>query len=64
MAKVWRWVAIICLCLLVFGMALIGVAYATGGSLERVLATTDIADMTKFISREQLQYYLSLVFPQ
>ena len=54
MGKMWKWVLLICFCLLLLGAALVGVAYATGGSVERVLVTTDIADMTKFMSREQI----------
>ena len=62
MSRVWKWVAVISLILLVFSAALIGVSYATGGSLQRLLSTTDIADMTKFVSREQLQIYVDQVF--
>lgn len=58
MAKIWKWVAIVCLVLLVIGAILIGVAYATGSSAERLIATTDITDMTKFISRDQLETYV------
>lgn len=61
MSKIWRWVLIVCAVLLVLGMALVGVAYATGGSVERLLMTTDVADMTKFISREQLEFYLTIL---
>ena len=61
MSKVWRWVAILCAILLVLGLALIAVAYASGSSLERLSATTDILDMTKYIPREQLQHYLTLI---
>ena len=61
MSKIWRWVMILCGILLVQGLALVGVAYATGGSVERLLVTTDVADMTKFISREQLELYLTII---
>ena len=61
MSKIWRWVMIRCGILLVLGLALVGVAYATGGSVERLLVTTDVADMTKFISREQLELYLTMI---
>ena len=61
MSKIWRWVMILCVILLVLGLALVGVAYATGGSVERLLVTTDVADMTKFISREQLELYLTMI---
>ena len=54
MSKVWRWVAIAFSVLMIFGIALLAVAYATGGSFERLIQTTDIADMTKFVSRDQL----------
>ena len=54
MSKVWRRVAIVFSVLMILGIALLAVAYATGGSFERLIRTTDIADMTKFISREQL----------
>ena len=45
-----------------FGIALLAVAYATGGSFERLIQTTDIADMTKFVSRDQLLVYVTAVF--
>ena len=61
MTKIWKWVAIISLILLILGAALLGVSYATGSSVERLMSTTDIMDMTKFATREQLQYYLSYV---
>ncbi len=62
MAKIWRWVAVISGLVLVLGLALLGVAYATGGSVERLMATTDIFDMTKFVSRDQLEIYVTQVF--
>lgn len=62
MSKVWRWVAIVFSVLMVLGIALLAVAYATGGSFERLIRTTDIANMTKFISREQLLVYVTAVF--
>jgi hypothetical protein len=62
MSKIWRWVVILCGILLILGLALVGVAYATGGSVERLLVTTDVADMTKFISREQLAVYVNMFF--
>ena len=46
MSKVWRWVAIAFSVLMIFGIALLAVAHATGGSFERLIQTTDIADMT------------------
>ena len=62
MSKVWRRVAIVFSVLMILGIALLAVAYATGGSFERLVRTTDIADMTKFISREQLLVYVTAVF--
>ena len=62
MSKVWRRVAIVFSVLMILGIALLAVAYATGGSFERLIRTTDIADMTKFISREQLLVYVTAGF--
>ena len=62
MSKVWRRVAIVFSVLMILGITLLAVAYATGGSFERLIRTTDIADMTKFISREQLLVYVTAVF--
>jgi len=62
MNKVWRIIFIICGILLVLGLALVGVALMTGGSAGRLLATTDIADMTKFFSREQLVTFVNFFF--
>lgn len=62
MSKVWRRVAIVFSVLMILGIAMLAVAYATGGSFERLIRTTDIADMTKFISREQLLVYVTAVF--
>ncbi len=62
MSRIWRWVAILTAILLVLSAALIAVAYASGGSINRLLSTTDIADMTKFMSREQLELYVNRVF--
>ena len=62
MSKAWRWVAIVFSVLMILGIALLAVAYATGGSFERLIRTTDIADITKFISREQLLVYVTAVF--
>lgn len=61
MSKIWRWVGTVCAILLVLGLALMGVALATGGSMDRLMSTTDIMDMTKFASREQLQNVLTLI---
>lgn len=62
MSKVWRWVAIVFSVLMILGIALLAVAYATGGSIERLIQTTDIADMTKFVNRDQLLIYVTAVF--
>ena len=62
MSKVWRQVAIVFSVLMILGIALLAVAYATGGSFERLIRTTEIADMKKFISREQLLVYVTAVF--
>ena len=62
MSKVWRQVAIVFSVLMILGIAQLAVAYATGGSFARLIRTTDIADMTKFISREQLLVYVTAVF--
>ena len=62
MSKAWRVVLVICGILVLLGAVLLGVAYLTGGSFTRVLATTDVADMTKFFSREQLDQFLSLFY--
>ena len=51
MSTVWRWVAIAFSVLMIFGIALLAVAYAT-----------DIADMTKFVSRDQLLVYVTAGF--
>ena len=53
---------IICAIMLAFSLALVGVAYATGGSFSRLSATTDIFDMTKFISRAELESYVNRGF--
>ena len=62
MTKIWKWVAVLSLLMLLFGAALIGVGYFSGSSLQRLLQTTDIADMTKFASREQLELWVNAAF--
>ena len=62
MAMIWRWVAMLGVFLLLMGLVLVGVAYATGGSVDRVMATTDIMDLTKYVSRDQLEAYVTQVF--
>ena len=49
--------------LLIVGVALVGVSLLTGGSAERILYTTDIADMTKFFPREQIEAVVNFLFP-
>lgn len=61
MAKIWKWVAIISLILLILGAALVGAGYFTGSSLQRIIETTDFFDMTKFASREVLESYVSVI---
>ena len=62
MSKAWRIILVTCGILLLLGVALAGVGALTGGSVSRIVATTDIADMTKFFSREQLDMLLSFFF--
>ncbi len=59
MGNIWKWVVIISAFILVIAIALIGVAYVTGGSVQRVMETTDIMDMTKFLSRDVLEAYVT-----
>ena len=61
MSNIWRWVGIVCLILLLLGLALLGVAYATGASPQWLMAQTDILDMTKFMTREELQHYVTII---
>ena len=63
MSKAWRWVAIVFSVLMILGIALLAVAYATGGSVNRLIETNrEMFDMTKFVSREQLETYVTAVF--
>ena len=62
MTKIWKWVSVLSLLMLLFGAALVGVGYFGGSSFARLLQTTDIADMTKFATREQLEYWVYAVF--
>lgn len=62
MRKTWRIVLTICVILLILGVAVMGVGLFTGGNFSRILYTTDIADMTKFFSREQIESVVSLFF--
>ncbi len=58
MSRIWKWVGGIAVILLVLGLVLIAVAYASGSSFTRLTTTTDIMDMTKFFTREQLEQYV------
>ena len=62
MIRMWKWVSVLSLLMLLFAAALIGVGYFGGSSLGRLLQTTDIADMTKFATREQLETWVYAVF--
>ncbi|MBR6114243.1 MAG: hypothetical protein IKQ10_03580 [Oscillospiraceae bacterium] len=62
MTSIWKWVAVISLLMLAISLALVGVAYFSGSSVQRLLQTTDIADMTKFVSRDQLELYVNALF--
>lgn len=62
MDKVWHGVMITVGILLILGVVVIGVAYITGGSLTRVINTSDIADLTKFFSREQIEAAVELFY--
>ena len=62
MGKIWRLVLTICVILVILGVAVMGVGLLTGGSFSRILGTTDIADMTKFFSREQIENVVSFFF--
>ena len=62
MVKIWKWVSVLTLLALLFGAALIGVGYFGGSSFQRLIQTTDIADMTKFATREQLQTWVYTIF--
>lgn len=62
MTRIWKWVAVLSLLMLFFGAALISVGYFGGSSVQRLIQTTDIADMTKFATREQLETWVYAVF--
>ena len=63
MSKINRLLLTLCLTLALLGIALLGVGMLTGGSAERILYTTDIADMTKFFPREQIEAVVNFLFP-
>ena len=62
MGKMWRLVLTICVILLILGVAVTAVGLLTGGSISRILQTTDIADLTKFFSRDQIESVVSFFF--
>jgi hypothetical protein len=61
-AKAWKIILIIAAALFVLGLALAAASLISGGSLSRILSTTDVEDYTKFISREQLAAWLPWFF--
>lgn len=63
MRKVNRFFSILGLFLLILGLALIGVGILTGGNAHRILYNSDIADMTKFFTREQIEAVVNFLFP-
>lgn len=62
MNKLWRFLSFFVIVLVFASLALLGVGLLTGGSFNRILYTTDIADMTKFFSREQIEMVVSFFF--
>lgn len=62
MTKLRHLISAVCVALVILGIALIGVGFLTGGSAERILFNTDIADMTKFFTREQIESVVDLFF--
>ena len=49
--------------IILLGVALIGVGMLTGGNAHRILYNTDIADMTKFFPREQIEAVVNFLIP-
>ena len=62
MGRIWKWVGMICLGLLALGVAMLCAGLITGGGFSRIRETTDLLDMTKFVSREKLEVYVQSVF--
>jgi len=60
-SRVGRLVVFLAMALLVLGLALALVSFVTGGSVSRILSTTDVADYTKYVSQEQLDTWLSML---
>ncbi len=62
MNKLKRFALTLSFALILLGVALIGVSLLTGGSVRRILYTTDIADMTRFFSRERIEAVVDFFF--
>ncbi len=62
MRKIGRFISFLAVVCILLGLALVGVGLLTGGDAVRILYTTDIADMTKFFSREQIEQVVELFF--
>ena len=54
---------ILSIVIILLGVALIGVGMLTGGNAHRILYNTDIADMTKFFPREQIEAVVNFLVP-
>ena len=63
MNKLKRIFVTVAVALMILGAALVGVSLITGGNAERILYNTDIADMTKFFPREQIEAVVNFLFP-
>lgn len=63
MNKLKRVFTVLTIVIIVVGLALIGVGFLTGGDVHRILYNTDIADMTKYFSREQIETVVNFLFP-
>ena len=63
MNKLRRFFTILSMVIILLGVALIGVGMLTGGDAHRILYNTDIADMTKFFSREQIEAVVNFLIP-
>ena len=60
MNKAGRAIVVIAVALIALGLALLFAALLTGGSLPRLLATTDVADYTKYFREDQFAFLRSL----
>jgi hypothetical protein len=61
MRKAWRTMLIMTAALLVLGLVLCAVSFFTGGSVSRILDTTDVEDYTKYIDMDQIEAIWSLL---